>query len=112
MATKEQLTPDELSAIWAVKKYHGQYYDEEDNVNYLHLFDCPLVKMSVDFGIANDGYCETCYHEYPAIILDVACKCKEVVIKSDIQLYGDAQGLPMILEGMYEIQEEFSALKG
>lgn len=36
---------------------------------------CKVSAVNVRFGTAYDGYCETCYHEYPAVIFDTTCTC-------------------------------------
>lgn len=76
---------------------------------------CKVSAVNVRFGTAYDGYCETCYHEYPAVIFDTTCTCPPQVtgIKNpfnlkDLDIHAPGNGFQLhdILGELQEIERE------
>ena len=67
---------DEQVGRWALAKWIG----DADGVRFHESeYGCKVTATNVRFGIASSGACHTCYHEYPALIMDIDCTCPKQV---------------------------------
>lgn len=86
---------------WKLRKEHEPL---EWFAGIEHAVTCGLVadKTKVDFGTASQGYCETCYYEYPAIIYSTTCNCGQYKVKDADIMTDDGYGMADLLREIFE----------